>query len=566
VPLIKDIPEDSKNADATRSKLTTSIAALASGWCSADISTEFLPSPIREWCDAVVSAWGVPAIMPVSAALCALSTATAGRVSVRINARWTEPVSLYWFLFLPSGGGKSAVLRPAYRVLERWQDQQLSDYHASARERKEAVDDLTKAVADVRRQLTKSGWNPKTSPINWTTKQHELAEELKVLIERRKEADAPPPPLYLVDNINPAMLPKLLAENVGSSLGKAALTVVDTEGRVIDLILGQQTGDLDLATLLKAYTGERVAHVRASRNSDATVRSVLPDPSLTLCVWAQNSYLPKLLSNPDLNDRGFLGRCLLTNLVQVPDRQWNAKAIPEGVQAAYDACLMSLAQCPELPDEIDLTNAADWASYDQALPKGTGPEGWQERILGRVGRIAALCALAKHAWANAASNPGRQQAKEPTAQTAQTAQGGASPGGSLREGLNINLIYLSLLQTDSAYLATFGQRDRPTDPLTSTPARRVLQLVQSVQSAQGTVKAATIRRALHWSNAQSAAVIRELLESGHLLEMTPTKWYPDRTIGEYKVMSTDPDARPVGEAEDTSAAPAPQEELPEWAR
>lgn len=539
------------------------ISPLEADWVSPDIATDWLPTPIREWVDAVVTAWRVPAIMPVAAAMCALSAAVQGRTSVKINPKWSEPLTLFWFVLMPSGGGKSAVLRPAFKPLVALQAQLDAAFDEGKEDREGELESLRKALSDTMRESTKKGYRS-DSPIK-TQEQGELESKLFGLRARRDAVLAiKAPPRLFADNVTPQLIPKLLTANHKSSLGVGCLSMVDSEGRLIDLMLGAQTNDIDLSTLLKGYTGEPIDHYRSSRNTDDVVRCSVPEAHITMCVFAQSEYLDRLRASKEANERGLMGRLLLTNLPSVPEPSWNSEDIPEAVQRNYAACIQGVAMLP-LPAIIDLVDEADWSKLNDQLPRGKGPEGWDRRVLGRIGRLTALCKVAEYAWSQADGLNALAKASDwngflETAKSAKSAKpppGGCAGGEGSRVGeKRIEVLFSYLCTKDIQHLQALGRSSQTTGPTPTTLPRRALcWLCTFADSRAGDhVTAAQLRRGLNLSKERVTELVDELLESGHLDVVKETRSAKSIRRGEYLIRSLDPEAKPL------VAKPEPKEQ------
>jgi hypothetical protein len=557
VTLAKIADIDNPHTDhAAHSLVPSSITPLEADWVSPDIETWWLPSPIREWCEAMATACGVPAIMPVSAALCALAAATQGKVQVRFNPKWTEPTSLYWFVFSPPDMRKSTVLGPAIKPLR---DLQTIAAREAAEQRKLNEGPVKALEAEMKRKIAQMSKASEDNDGDWTGKKRQLRDELVQLRLDIVALEVPPAPYLVLDDINPAILPKALASNLASSRGVAATAIVDDEGTFIENMLGRSTGHVNIELLTKAYVGGSVAHIRASQNSDGLVASILDQAYLTLCIFAQPRFLATLRETQRLNDQGLLGRCLLTNVPSCVEPPWDAPAVPESLQAAYAAAVQGL-YLEEHDEVIDLCDAAPWREYYEAIPRGIGPQGWAGRVLGRVARIEALCRLVE-----SIQGKGLAGHLAGIARSACAAQGVSGSENLGSRGIKrIEYLYTYLIRKDSKGLdtlaggsaaATGSQAGTTTDP-----RRLLVHLLNSGRTAGDRVTFAYLRRysPVRSKEACSAAVA-DLLSSGHFVEFSPEKRFGGLVLrGEYVIRSLDPEAGTSA----PKAPPAPPVELP----
>lgn len=353
-----------------------------------DLDTWWLPAPVRDWCEAVAKAYAVPRVMPISAALCAAASVLQGRVRVRIKPGWEEPLCLFWLVFVRTGGKKSAVMERATAALHRWQAELNEEVKRDAK-----LADFERKRLDAQLRRLRAQKRGTKGPTGVTGDAHaEWLSEVKELESQLAEVKRPVEHDLLQSDVNPSLLPKVLRNNYDAE-GIARLAILDDEGTALANLMGRHQGQPILESALKAYGGHWAKMTRASKVGDGYVRVELPHSYMTICVFAQPHYHNLLSDAAVLSTSGFVGRCIV-DMVDAGDPGWDAEPVPEHVQQAYDSWLLRLAQ-EDVPELVDLwgdrdARAALKRCYEARERDGSGTA---QRIVGRVARIVALCAV-----------------------------------------------------------------------------------------------------------------------------------------------------------------------------
>lgn len=499
-----------------------------------DWETNWLPRPVADWVDAVSTAYAVPKVMGIAAALCAAATLVQGKVRVRVKPGWEEPLSLFWLVFSPTASMKSAVLGRAVKPIE--------DMQAELEAERAPI-----LKANKRRKAMMEGRLKKIHGI-YASKgaiSEDCRHELDILVHDIEECDIRPAPVWLYDDINPALVLTKMRRNLESTDGIARVAVLDAEGTFMANLLGRHSGHIDVSSLLKGYMGEAVRKTRASRSSDEEVDTRLPESFFTMLLMVQPHILDQMRGVDELADNGLMGRCLVT---QLPGRAVtppaDAPVVPAAVQASYAAWLRELERIPE-GSVVDLSEhfepgGAMRTLYDTVgadLEREQGAAGWSKRSVGRVARIVALSELS---------------------QLSHCPEGGAR-GSRMRGEIKIKILTYLLY---SRALSSAQAREPHTDPLTTLTHRALRWLRQSTVATVGSfVTLRTLTNALHLKKSVTLQVCDSLVESGHLAMGTETHRRNHTLTVTYQIISLDPEAKPAPRLE---IVPDDQGPPPDW--
>lgn len=357
---------------------------------SPEMETWWLPEPVAAWVEACAVSYGIPKAMAVAAAMTAAAAVTQGRCTVQIRPGWTEPTSLYWLVFSPTGSRKSALLRAATAPIRALQNQLAEELGIVIEQRtreRARIDGL------IRKQL-----NKQKAEDSWTESAQEARMLLNKLYRDLDSTPIPKIPRWLYDDINPTVVPRKLRHNQEAD-GVARLAVLDAEGTFLANLLGRHSGVTNVDPLLKGYGGEPIDMVRAVHGSADTADTHIDAAHISLCLLVQPHYLDELRRKPELISNGFLGRCLMTHLEHsVTATPYLAAEVPAEVQANYGRWLASLAALPSgtvyaMPDSVQGELAALHERLEHDRLEGKGATGWTVRTLGRICRLIALTEL-----------------------------------------------------------------------------------------------------------------------------------------------------------------------------
>jgi len=472
----------------------------------------WLPEPARAWVDACAACYCVPKVMPIMAVCCARSILLQGKLRVRINSSWDEPVNLYWLLFAPTGMAKSAVMKAAMapvRAMQRSIEDQLAPVIAEKTSEK--------AYLEAQVQRLRRAAVPKDKETR-----EQAREDRGILARQLRETVVPVPPKWLNTDVNPTVIPRLMAHNLAAE-GIARTSVCDAEGSFLANLMGRHSGNLNVDPLLLAFNGDPSETSRTAPNSTTLQEWRLPATYMTMAIMVQPHYLDKLKAHPELGDNGWLGRCIISRVERDPmPTPFERPAIPDQVSEAYAEWLMQTATVEDgvefcMPTECkeELERMHNSIEEDSLLSQGA--KGWSKRRLGIICRIIALI-----------------HAEESNCRTVELSKSG--PGGRVCGVLKIlSYLYNTLY---SRALSQAQDLEPARYPLPSL-SRRALRWLR--QFNRSTVTLRDLQRGLRISKSDALATCDLLCESGHL-ELADEKRRHNQTLTlAYTVVSTDPD-------------------------
>jgi hypothetical protein len=503
---------------------------------SPEMETWWLPAPVEAWVNACAAAYGIPKAMAVAAAMTAAAAVTQGNCSVQVRKGWTEPTSLYWLVFSPTGSRKSALLKAATAPVRALQDAMRRELEPEIRKRTNEKARLEQQISRMRRGVKAHAY---------TEGAQEHLQQLRELEHELDTLEIPKAPRWLYDDINPTVIPRKLLQNQEAD-GVARVAVLDAEGTFLANLLGRHSGVTNVDPLLKGYGGEPVDMVRAVHGSAETADTHIDAAYISLCLLVQPHYLDKIRKEPELISNGFLGRCLMTHLEHSSQATpWDAPPVPEQVTTDYGRWLASLAKLPHgtvyaMPESVHPELRALHDRLERDRMENRGAVGWTVRTLGRICRLIALSELSE----------------------CQTMSGGGAP----RVGVISKLTYLiSTVYTGA--LGTARALEPTSDPLARL-SRRALEWLRRSDRGQigGLVTLRDLTRGLTVPKDRALEVADSLVADGYLEQLPPvTRGNRTLTIS-YKILTLEaqkPDAvRPI--LLPISDKPEPPPELHEY--
>lgn len=352
---------------------------------------DWLPPVVRDWVVAQAEANSVPVELPLAAAMAVMATVLQGKVQVQVRPKWLEPLSVFWIVAAPSGGMKSRVLADARRPVTLIEDTLAERAREQAKTNRK-----TRLLNEGRIKKLRSIFAAKGGLS--VDQQNQLdsleAENENMPIDRA--------PRWIQDNVNPALLPRLMQANHEVE-GYARLAIVADEDTFLRNVLGRHSGHVDLSAVLNGYTGGRIDMVRKSVSSDAIVEVHVENAHLTMLVLTQPHVIDSLKEESLLADQGFWGRCIVSDVPSTGLPAHDATPVPDGVQKAWERLVEKLHALPggqviRVPETLWEANGelarlyADTASVVEA---SNGAEHYAVRTVGRVCRFWAICELAR---------------------------------------------------------------------------------------------------------------------------------------------------------------------------
>lgn len=355
--------------------------------------TASLPSPLRQFVEALAEATQVPADMPAALGLAVVAACVQRRIAVDVKPGYAEPTALFVAAVAEPGTRKSAVLGALTAPIEEWERgeaarlapvvEKARTERAIKEKRKARLEDEAAKAKDHGEAADKGGQAAKMA--------NELAAQAEQLAY----------PRVLADDVTPEQLARLMAEH------GERLAVFSAEGGIFETMAGRYSqGVPNLDVFLKGHAGD---WLRVDRRVGVPV--VMEKPALTLALAVQPDVLRAIVNKPGFRGRGLLARFLYAlppNLLG--QRRPSPAVVPECVRADYRDCILRLlALKPEFdgsPVRLSLSAEAAkaWLAFSIRLEPRLGPGGdlrhladWAAKAAGAAVRIAGLMHAARAA-------------------------------------------------------------------------------------------------------------------------------------------------------------------------
>lgn len=250
--------------------------------------TDALPEWVGRWARTIAASYQVPADLPGSVALGALSIALGRRVVVTPRAGWVEPTNLFVACVLDPANLKSAVVAAGLRPLNTWE--------IAEAERLKPVRSAAETREGIFRARAKEAERLAADSKIAAADRERYAEEAVLLKAQAEEAAPPPVPSLTSDDVTPEKLGSLIADHAGR------YAVASAEGGLFES-LARYSGTPNLDVYLKGHAGDDLKVARTGRTGE-----VVRNPRLTVLIAPQESVVRGLSATPELKGRGLLGR------------------------------------------------------------------------------------------------------------------------------------------------------------------------------------------------------------------------------------------------------------------
>jgi hypothetical protein len=339
-----------------------------------------LPEPIAEFVKALSQSVQIPIEMGVILALGVMAACVQRRLTVRINADYSEPLCLYVAAVGDSGERKSAAISaltaPIYEYERATNAANAAEITRSAQEKsllegqvEEAKRRAGKAVNELDCEQAKREMN-------------ELSEELAAL--------KPVNPLRLIlDDVTPEKLSSTMFEQQG------AISIVSAEGRgLVTAIRGRYKNDGNLSLYLKGYSGDNVTVDRQHGKCYS-----LPNPRLSIVTTVQPDVIADLMSDTEFRQSGLCARFLFAQGASlIGSRASDVSCVPDAIRCGYVSVithLLSDASTGELTLDAGAVSArnAYFDEVEHTLAEGGEWEHLRDfgsKHCGKMLRIAGL--------------------------------------------------------------------------------------------------------------------------------------------------------------------------------
>lgn len=354
-----------------------------------------LPAWAGEYVTAMAAALQVPTDLAGVLFLGTVAAVTTGRVAVRVNDGYREPLIGWFGLIADPGERKSPALAAVTGPL-RAEEAALAEAVAAERDR----------LGQERRILDRRAEAAETAAAK--APPAEALAAMQAAADARAEALAvvvPPEPRFLADDATPEALVRVAAEQGGR------IALVSAEpGPLADMGRRYGTGSAWLDPYLKGWGGEPVRLDRVGRNGEH-----LAEFSVSLCVCLQPTAAAAIHGDGENRGRGIVGRVLWSWPATIlGHRDPDPPPVPATVAKSYDARLRELAVAAgvhTLTEGVELTlspeaervRVAFAAEVEPRLHPTTGDlaglDGWASKLPGQVVRLAGLLHVAEYGTA-----------------------------------------------------------------------------------------------------------------------------------------------------------------------
>ena len=356
-----------------------------------EIPASLLPSWVGEMALAVSKSTQTPQGMAVMLALSVLATAVQRRwevVPFGEGGDYTEPLSLWTLVAMPSGSRKTAVINALTNPLRQWE--KTEGDHV----RREIVTvNAARAIAKKRiEKLTRDASNADND---------EARQRIQQEIEREEEGmpeEIHAPKLFTGDT-TAETLQALLVKH-----GERMALLTDESGIFLIMAGLYSGGNASLDVFLQAHAGSPVRVDRAEREA------YLERPALSFGLALQPAVLSDVASSRRFRDSGLLARFLYA----VPESNVGKRdvrkhvPIPESVNAAYTRGIFNLLEGrslkPGKPIHLPFSDPAleCWLNFAEEIEQDQGEGGkletisdWTSKLPGAAARMAGLIELAE---------------------------------------------------------------------------------------------------------------------------------------------------------------------------
>jgi hypothetical protein len=344
---------------------------------------------VGQMADAVREAICVPGELPAMMALGVMSVAVHGRWEVKIQAGYSEQLSLWACCVLPSASNKSAVLSALSEPLLLWEQRKRIEVKPLILA---AIAECKAAKARIAKLEKQAGSEPDAGI------RSEIASEIAMI--EASLPKVPANPELFTSDCTPEKLGALMSEHGGR------FAVIADEPGIFATLGGRYSGGVaNLDAVLSGHSGKASKVHRTMRE-----KVDLPRSYLAMIITAQPGVLERLGDNDEFRDRGFLARFLWT--VPKPNlgfRHLDGKPVPQNITEAWGRILTALLD--KEPDVDDAGNVipkviklspdayAAWRTeweVNEAEMRPSGPWGddairsWAGKYSGTVARIAGV--------------------------------------------------------------------------------------------------------------------------------------------------------------------------------
>lgn len=356
-----------------------------------EISSDILPSPLKEFSKELANSTETPEGMNIMAILSVLSSTLQGKFEVKSRQEdsYSETLNIYTLTALPPANRKSSVSNACTKPLVEWEREQREFLEPEFKKEKSRHESNKKLIDEMRKRLKSDGDNS-------------LIEEIAQKESELQEPEALPR-LFLND-ATPESLTNILAEQ------KGRMSVFSDEGGIIATMAGLYSGgNSNIDVLLKGWDGGFIRQKRKDRELDI-------NPLLTINLTVQPIIIQNLGNQKAYAGRGLLERFLYCLPKSTLGYRTNDKpSMADKIKNDYHYKIRELLNIPyqETPITLSLDNDAfkEWREFQDVIEvdlRADGRlsicQGWGGKICGYALRIAGLLHIAQYGQNNTKIN------------------------------------------------------------------------------------------------------------------------------------------------------------------
>jgi hypothetical protein len=342
-----------------------------------EFPVQCLPTPLRDYAKANAENLEIAVDMSACAVLAVVASIVQGKFAIKGKQDYEEPLNIYVLIIAKSGERKSPLMRRVTKI--------IYDYERKVNEQRQA--EKRDKLKELSARITKAkDSNNKDEAAKLQTEYNSVENSFKKLLR------------LIADDVTPEALTSLLADYNG------IMSIISTEGGIFDIFAGRYSSKNTVAidTVLKAYSGDPI---RVDRQVRSTER--IDHPVLTMLITGQEQILEGLLSNMNFASRGLTARFLYCRpSSKIGRRSLDTPEVSQSIKIDYENLLLDLLKIPSdssKPKVINISVDAykhfkgfhDWLE-PRLADELEDMDGWCEKLVGAVLRIAGILHCAKH--------------------------------------------------------------------------------------------------------------------------------------------------------------------------
>jgi replicative DNA helicase len=286
-----------------------------------------LPGWLKSTVEAIAVGTQTPPDLPAGVALAVLALCGAGKVRVRVNEGWWEPLNLFVVTALPPGCRKSTVFSTLTEVLTQWEVEQGRLLRPLISKAKTELEIAKKRLAKLRNEAAKADDAEERAAL--TREAQAFGESVDTMTETRA-------PRLFCDDVTAEALAQMIFEQDGR------MGVFSAEGDIFAIIAGRYSKDPNFGVFLKGHAGDCLKVNRIQRAAAHIER-----PALTLGLCVQPKVIEGLGARKEFRGFGLLARFLFSlPLNPLGYRDVDAPAVSAEIITAYDTKIRMLLNLP----------------------------------------------------------------------------------------------------------------------------------------------------------------------------------------------------------------------------